>query len=553
MDGGSSVAVLTYLRLILESIDHPDLIRLTLHYLFGLQSVQPEPESARPVARVRRRKSENLVNQLAKDDERPSPDLFNLADLILASLRSQSQQTVSATLRLLSVLLRRQHARTLAALLKTRIANDSDERRTVGGQEKEIQTLLAMVEDLAGSQAIERSYGKYLYDNRSLLETHPCSVHRLSIPQVSNETILPIKSESSQPDMKAHLLPAEDPVLQSLLTLMEDFFVNDIETNLGLTQVLTDLATCSHTRLEGWLLTSPTKYVYANDETKSGDYVQEPSEDTITDKAWLSTSENGLLRSVKLARREPSWSAESVSPVSAVLTRLVHQVESLRQSIPEFETNLLECRTLIEADDDADAVSTRPRNDPKWLRRSHGTSPNRHKPTTQIGSINERLRSERISGSESGTGSPRGRQLDHPSTPTLVGRLSHLHISPSRSPSSSQQSSRDYSPSPLRNRAGDSTPSKPIKAFRPLAKALERRIKVAGAGITVHSHVSELSSSETSSVRSESVGPETRGNASREVSLGHLLTNVIILQEFILELAALVDVRATLFGEVRFC
>lgn len=36
------------------------------------------------------------------------------------------------------------------------------------------------------------------------------------------------------------------------------------------------------------------------------------------------------------------------------------------------------------------------------------------------------------------------------------------------------------------------------------------------------------------------------------VSVNHVLTNVIILQEFLLELAALVQVRAGLFGEVRY-
>ena len=36
-----------------------------------------------------------------------------------------------------------------------------------------------------------------------------------------------------------------------------------------------------------------------------------------------------------------------------------------------------------------------------------------------------------------------------------------------------------------------------------------------------------------------------------EVALGQLLTNVILLQEFILELAALIEVRGTLFREVK--
>lgn len=37
------------------------------------------------------------------------------------------------------------------------------------------------------------------------------------------------------------------------------------------------------------------------------------------------------------------------------------------------------------------------------------------------------------------------------------------------------------------------------------------------------------------------------------VTLGHVLVNAIVLQEFILEIAALVQLRACLWGEVEIC
>ena len=55
-----------------------------------------------------------------------------------------------------------------------------------------------------------------------------------------------------------------------------------------------------------------------------------------------------------------------------------------------------------------------------------------------------------------------------------------------------------------------------------------------------------MEASESNSVRSEAI------DVSKEITLGHFLTNVIILQEFVLELAALVEVRAGLFGEIDF-
>lgn len=45
---------------------------------------------------------------------------------------------------------------------------------------------------------------------------------------------------------------------------------------------------------------------------------------------------------------------------------------------------------------------------------------------------------------------------------------------------------------------------------------------------------------------------ETEEDDIREASLLHIVTNVVILQNFVLELVALMQVRASLFNEVRF-
>lgn len=47
-------------------------------------------------------------------------------------------------------------------------------------------------------------------------------------------------------------------------------------------------------------------------------------------------------------------------------------------------------------------------------------------------------------------------------------------------------------------------------------------------------------------------GAEDEGEEVKEVSLSHVLTNVVVLQEFVLELVAVMQVRASLFGEVVF-
>lgn len=546
VDGGTSVAVLTYLRHILESIDHPDLIRLTLSYLFGVKDDPPKVESsARPTALARRRKSEGLLSHHATGADEASPVFFNLADLMLASLRSKSQQTLGATLRLLSTLLQKQHSRAQAALLKTRLVKHTDQSRTIGGQDKEVDTLLSMAEDLGDLESLEDSYQKYLQDDRAHLEDHSCSSR---LWQLTASGDLELKEVSpGESLMKMHFIVPEDPVLRGLLALFASFFTNDLETNLGLTQVLVDMASCGYTRLEGWFLTDPKNYIY----TDSGRIEDSSSCGRSNSlKTYGTLPRRPQLAEDTKARCAPSWEIDDVSPVLEALEKLVGQAESFRWEIQDFDAHLRECRAIIGADEDTGMVS-RPKDAFRKSKSATDVSPSRIKSTDQIGSISQRLQSERLSDGDSRNSSPRGRQLDTASTPVLVGRLSHLHMSPSRA--SSQNSSRAYSPSPIRNQSAASTPAKSKRTFRRAGEALRRRIQIPNkASLSQHDHTRDFPSSEASSIRSDSVGPKMHSEAIKDVSLGHLLTNVIILQEFILELAALVEIRASMFKEVRF-
>ncbi|MCJ1395519.1 hypothetical protein MMC18_008405 [Xylographa bjoerkii] len=543
-DGGSSVAVLTYLRHILESIDHPDLTRLILQYLFGIHdaSLDLEP-SARPTALARRRKSEGLMFRLANGGNNPSPDLFNLADLILGSLESENQQTLAATLRLLSVILRKHHPRALARLLKTRPNTDSDKQRTVDSHESQIDDLLSMAEDIADLHCLEDSYERYLQDTRIHLESHPCSIPLWSIP-VMDALRQTGKTRKTDLVMKKHILVAEDPLLCRLLALMENFFLNDVETNLSLTEVFIDLASCGYTRIEGWFLTDPAYNTSSNDAQVQEELTASARQKGENNKLFPRQS---LLSGLSLSSREPTWRKKDVSPVFATIDKLVRKAELFRDEILDFRACLLECRVTVGVDEGAGSASM---NTIDLRRTLHDIPDISHSGTRnkrQIESISERLRSDRVFGSDSRNSSPRGRQLDHSSNPTLVGRLSHLHISPSRSPS--QSSSRAYSPSPLRNQSIASTPPKSNTLTSRPSGALLRTVQIVGR---VDKICRDFSSSEASSIRSESVEPDSGGTATRDVTLGHLLTNTIILQEFILELAALIEIRAGMFEEVEF-
>ena len=500
--------------------------------------MEPSSSSSR-LTLVRRRKSYNLATNLAKDEEKPSPNLFNLADLVLTSLRSQSYQTIAATLRLLSVIIQRQHKYAISTLVKTKTIGVNDCKRTVGGHNKEIDVLLSLAEALATDDDLEKTYESHLHDNRELVESHSCSSRLLALAGSPLQPGTLVASQGGPREVIMHIIAPQDRLLSALLLLLGSFFANSVEVNLTLTQSIVDLASCGYTKLEGWLLMDPSKYEFPANDTAEVD--EERNRDPSALTTGVQDFEAAQLNALRLARREPSWSAENASPTHAALDRLVRQVDAYRQEVQGFDTYLAERRHLFRVGEEFDGSLS---NAPTIARRSEGSKSSSPTRIPQIGSISERLLLETNSRNVSRSSSPRGRQQNISSTPTLVGRLSYLHITPSLSPS--RGSLRAYSPSPLR---GDSLPLSRAKngSVGP-SDVLHRMIRVARDPAAIRPE--EPPSSGASSVRSDTLEPEAPDVT--EVSLSHLLTNVIILQEFILELAALVQVRASLFGEVRY-
>ena len=574
VDGGSSVAVLTYLRCIIESIDNPELMHLTLRYLLAMpETPEDERRSARPATLARRRKSQTLITNLDQVKEKPRPDLFTLVDLIHTSLQSRNQETVAATLRLVSVILNSQHAFAMSTVLQTRHVKNLP-LRTFSAHHKDTAVLFSMAEDLLFHDDLREAYDTHLEDARFLVETHYCTSSLLPLPVSGKESKdLAVPLIQRVDTLEPRSIELSDPLLQALLSLLNDFLANDIATNLGLTQTFATLISCGNIRLEHWFLKEDVDHDLSRERIAiSDDGLDEADEDdTITLTNRIS---NGKPRDKP--RRDVSSDshkvAQSVTPVFAALDSLVQQVETFRQNIEQFDTYLAERRHVFKVGDDIDKDVANGSSAPS--RRSEDSG----RPTTQhhnkignpapIGvSIRERLLSETSSSSAtmSRSSSPRGRQLELFSTPHLVRRLSsHLKISPSRSPSVSKIASRALSTSPLRKGSDTSissrkvtvTPMGPADALRQKVKIkVKIKANVGAADLQSQSQTEteDVAGSETSSPRSGSVAPDTVKDSTeefKETTLSHLLTNVIILQEFILELAAIIQVRASLFGEV---
>ena len=562
VDGGSSVAVLTYLRCIIESIDNAELLYVTLQYLLALpERTEEESAPARPTTLARRRKSQTLISSLAQGQEKPMPDLFTLIDLVLTSLQSRNQQTVTATLRLVSVLLRSQHQYAVSSILKTQPTTNVITARAMDAHKRDTATLFSFAEDLIEHNDLRVLYEAHLHDARTLLESHCCSSRLLALPDSAVLDLSSVKEHSRS--VQPHTIRLDDPLMTSLVSLLEDFLANDISTNLSLTQAFSTLASCGNTRLDFWLLGNPGQPEDTLDPTvyKDEDVNGSCHDDNITinndSDTALAASEVTLKPGVfKASVAELNENAKSSSPVFTALNRIVQQVERFRCDIQDFDTYLAERRHIFKVGEDIDKAVA---NDLPPSRRSQVSSSQSHsqvREVPQISAISRRMISETSSNNASRSSSPRGRQLNDSSTSTLAGRLNPLRISPSPSPS--KPGSRTFSPSPLQKDTGpsditSSTPPKPaITSFGP-GDALRQSIKVKTQS-HVHDRIStpDIGSSETSSIRSESIAPDTRKIPETiEVTLSHLLTNIIILQEFVLELAAIIQVRASLFGEVK--
>ena len=554
------MAVLTYLGHILNSIDHPALAYLILRYLFGEQR-PPPPEtdsSQRPTNLARRRKSEDLLSHLTKVDA--LPDLYSLADLIMAGLRSESQQTINAALQLVSIMLRRHHHQVLSMLLKLETTSRTDERRTIDTHQRDIEDLFSMAAGLAMFQDIHISYDKYLEDSRSALQCHSCSISLFGDASTLDSSKSLIPDDLNIYTIKPRFLQSEDPVLKTWLALIANFFWNDIGTNLNLTQALTDLASCSYTRLEGWLLRDPRSH-YLSTDAVTCDLDQQHKDSLLFPSQMFVLSQHSQERLVG-TERHLEGVVEDGSPVFAVLDLLTQQVATFRHEIDDFDALLLECYIITATDEeDNDGIVEKTATLKDSVQGPEPILASPSKPSSQAGLLPGRLRPGRSSASASAstspsisrTGSPQGRQLYLVSAPRLVKRLNHFPMPPSESPST--RGTDYHSPSSFDRKKHATKPLVDSQARRnghPISAALHRKVQVRKMAGHTSAGPFEAPSSETSSVKSDAVEFGAEDEEVKEVTVGHLLTNVIILREFLLELASLVEVRATMLDEVRF-
>jgi len=585
------------------------MINLILHYLLGLPDIVPSASasSRNSVSAARKRKSMDLATMMAAQQSEitATPLLFNLVDLILACLRSQSHQTIDVTLQLVSAILKRHHRYAVITLLHTERVRSEYAHRTAGAHEQELEFLMTLAGVIGGQDNFDEIYENILRDTTVRLEGHPCSL-KLVAPKVSiNNHKLPAIPNSlpgAPQDVTSHTLRPDDPVLNIILDRLDTFFLNPVATNLSLTEAIFDLAVCGFMNIEGWFLRNPRVYTYPEDDGATSATHADPSAIPPPPDS-PAYAEFQKIESIKQCRRRPQWTPASLPRLLSTLQALVDEVVAYRDAIPRFDDLLQQRREAFQtADAEPAPPPPPPRNNPLSTPGGGGSatpaprnsddlrsgSPAAPRPSglegfaqrilSELGtpgsrSASPRGRKERERSAGAGAGAGAGASGDTRTAPAPPPAVppKEFPLNPPETPSrQGMANSRSYSPAgtPFQDGRPDAVSSQ-LVAFQAVDQSiLARRVGLPALGgrekvepiplkFDKHGDGADADEGKPSSpiLGEDDDGTTTEAptpDEERTVSVSHVLTNVIVLQNFLFELASLVQVRAGLFDEVRF-
>ncbi|KAI9280810.1 Retinoic acid induced 16-like protein-domain-containing protein [Sporodiniella umbellata] len=276
---GSSVAVLSYMDWILQTVLQQDLANVIVGSLMDLSGHREEAGTG------------------------------ILRQLIFSRLQSRSEPALIATLKLLKTLIVH-HCRYVLPLLST-LPEPQPEPTGVSHHRQELElyfSLMAALDPSSTQHALSQGYKDYLHDIEAYIDADPChlSIHSRSLPFRRRPSFKYGQRHEPTPKTPAprlsrrHRLHPHDPLLQALLHLLSHFFCHSPELNLALTGVLSALAFCPERSLVGWITFSktdragpdPNPHLHRHspvstpiddaEDEQSIDLVTEPGSDSVT-------------------------------------------------------------------------------------------------------------------------------------------------------------------------------------------------------------------------------------------------------------------------------
>ncbi|KAI0709134.1 Retinoic acid induced 16-like protein-domain-containing protein [Earliella scabrosa] len=391
---GSAVAVMSYIEIMIRTLENGQLADLLIDFLMS-EDNNDDLSSSRPhakKAKQRRRKSTamTLLEMEAPGARRQSSYFtsmgrFTLKDLLLTSLRSKSQPTATAALQLLQSLLLQYCTLCVDRLLvvipdpqatsfpqpailpdafeeippaASKAEEDSDDEEAFvypGADDTKETEPVRPQSTIVFSQpdttywTHEREMGLYLQLVSRVDPNHTEDAFSTGYDHYLRDALFSIQSQSCiridvDPESRAkmkHRLNPNDPVLSLVLESLRKFFSNTPETNMALTGVLATLALCPDRSLAGWLTFAPKESPTPSNTQDQDVFL--PNEDDGDDRSIDFRIEEKLA-SESNALPATSMDEQSRPVVHSVFHGLVSQLERYRQMVENFDQYLMERR-----------------------------------------------------------------------------------------------------------------------------------------------------------------------------------------------------------------
>ena len=384
---GSAVAVMSYIEVMLRTLNNGELGDLLVRFLLSegdddlarkRQRSNPRvttprsnlPQKAAHQKRYRRKSTAMAILEIeAPDARRPSDYItstgrFTLKDLLTANLRSTNHPTATAALQLCKTLLRLHSGLCTERLLLVihdpkstsypspylstppppteppphgedteppmdplPFAAYTDPDTTYTTSERETSLYLALISRVDPSHtqdAFSTGYDNYLCDAVLSLKERGAELR-----DVDPDVILKYK----------HRLMQNDPVLSLILIALRKFFSNSPELNMALTGVLSTLAQDPCRSLAGWL-------TFASPDGDGARRAREFSKECEADgdDRSIDYQINEDLTYETLSLPATSMDEKSRPLMYAIFHGLVTQLERYRHSVEKFDRYLLERR-----------------------------------------------------------------------------------------------------------------------------------------------------------------------------------------------------------------
>ncbi|OBZ75391.1 hypothetical protein A0H81_04375 [Grifola frondosa] len=590
---GSAVAVMSYIEIMIRTLENGQLADLLVDFLMsednteevrrlrqrphtlllgnGLPPIAKSAIENTRKAKLRRRKSAAMVllEMEAPESRRQSEYFtsmgrFTLKDLLLSNLRSKSQPTATAALQLLQSLLLQYCALCPAALQATTeerssltIVDDDDDELfiypgaedTKESHEKGGLTLTpsaVFIQPDTTYWTHEREMGLYLTLVSRVDPNHNEDAFSTGYDHYLRDALLSIQSQACfQIDVDAetrakskHRLNPNDPVLSLVLESLRKFFSNTPELNMALTGVLATLALCPDRSLAGWLTFAPKG---APEQQHAAD---PPAYEDDGDDRSVDFRIEERLASESSALPASSLDEQSRPVVHAIFHGLVSQLERYRQLVDNFDQYLRERRQgLLFSENLTDALTLALELDASVPQRSNtfsgtglaaeaGAARSKPKPKTTSSSIVSFLTPKKNK-----TSKPPPLE---PITPSRGG-LKNVEASP-------------FGPHYQKTGAIVVEPfMAPAPSAGPWTPAKPRKWNADEEDVFTASGQWDDSQQEEPEENTEDEEEEGDGQAKTNVTLSRLLDNVVILEESIKELVAIIHARRSLgIDSVRY-